>query len=237
MSISIEEIKEASCGRDPDGQSKAITIIGAHNYSMTDELADPEVIAEFSSLEPEVSMAINNDIAWISLTFNSDKSSDLALYFRTLERYLEEVGKSHPDKSPVSFLSIIPVDFTGQYYINAIHPIMWAVEPESIGSDFRILRIAYFAENIAFLESNLDEGFFDEALRSAKEENKEEFVAVNAKEYADLDRDAYFNNSDRFFADKNIEEDDDDDDEYADDGYDDDDDDEDGSDRSSYIYH
>ena len=175
MPITMEEIKEAACGYDSEGQSKSITVIAAHNYLMNDENAPPEVIAEFSSLEPEVSMAISNEITWISLKFASEKSSDLSLYFRTLERFLEEVEKGHMNKNSLAFLSVIPIEFAGQYYINAMHPIMWAVEPESIGADFRILRIAFFSENIAFLESNLEDGFFDEALRAAKEANEDYF--------------------------------------------------------------
>lgn len=203
MSIDIRTIKESACGHDTEGRSKSISILGAHNYKSNSEMQEPEVIAEFSSLEPVVSIAIGGEITWISLKFLSDKSSDLSLFFRTLERYLEEVDKATEEKNPVAFLSLIPIEFSGQYYINAVHPIMWAVEPESIGTEFRILRIAFFSENIAFLESSLEDDFFAEALEIAKQENDPDNYMPRRQEYGKSERDEEFTDSDRFFADFN----------------------------------
>lgn len=230
MSITLKEIKDATCGEDINGKSKAISVIGAHKYNMSNTMEEPQIIAEFSSTEPIVSIIIGNDITWVNLKFISEKSEALSVFFRTLERYLEETDKNTDTSEAVAFLTFLPLELSGQYYITALHPIMWALEPEAVGEDSRTLRIAFFSENVSFLESDLEEDFFEKAKETAEEFDQSN--SYTSSEYSRDDRDAEFIDGDRYIAD------------FADDDEDDEDDDNDNeyddyrpTDRTGYVYH
>lgn len=234
MPISLQEIKNATCGENAEGKSKAISIIGAHNYNLADTSEDPTVIAEFSSVEPIVSIVIGPEITWISLKFISGSSHDLSLFFRTLERYLDETDSNTKTKEAVAFVSFLPLELTGQYYITALHPILWALEPESAGEDLRTLRIAFFSENVSFLESDLDDNFFEKALAEATGNDYTNDSSRDESEYGRTERDLEFLDAEKYLSYYDDDEDnDDDDDEDEDDDFDDIDDD---NDRKNYVY-
>lgn len=235
--ITLKEIKDATCGEDINGKSKAISVIGAHRYNMANTTEEPQVIAEFSSTEPIVNIIISGDITWINLKFISEKSELLSMFFRTLERYLEETDKNTEDNEAVAFLTFLPLEFAGQYYITAMHPIMWALEPEAVGEDMRTLRVAFFSENVSFLESDLDEDFFDMAKENAAETDSDNLYYQDDT-YDDRDlRNSEFIDSDKYIADFD-DDDEDDDDDYEDDEDDEEDDEKyDPLDRTGYIYH
>lgn len=230
MPMTLNEIKASICGEGADGKSRAISIAGAHKYNMVDTTVDPVVISEFSSMEPVVSMIIGPEITWVSLKFIYGESNSLKLFFRTFERYLEETDHNTDTATAVAFLTLIPIELAGQYYVSAVNPIMWALEPESVGEDFRTLRIAFFSEDVSFLESNLGDNFFDKALAAADGEydynDNHDFVETDRDDYGASDRDDTFMDSDKFIAD------------FSDDYIDDEDDsDETPPDRGTYVYH
>lgn len=227
MQITLKEIKDAACGEDINGKSKSISIVGAHRYNMADTTQEPQIISECSTMEPIVNIIIGGDITWISLKFISEKSGNLSMFFRTLERYLEETDKNTEDSEAVAFITFLPVELAGQYYITAMHPIMWALEPERVGEDSRTLRIAFFSENVSFLESDIDEDFFENAKEIAAETDNREY---ETEDYHRAERDEIFTDGDKYIADLTEEDDD----------YDEDTDEEDDdmpTDRSSYVYH
>ena len=108
---------------------------------------------------------------------------------------------------------------------------MWALEPEAVGEDSRTLRIAFFSENVSFLESDLEEDFFEKTREKAEEFDQSNGYANS--EYGKDDRDAEFTDGDRYIADF---ADDDEDDEDGDNN-DDEDDDYKPTDRTGYVYH
>lgn len=236
----LKEIKDAICGEDSEGKSRAISIVGAHTYNMKNTGEEPRVIAEFSSTEPIVSIVIGGDITWVSMKFISDDSNNLKLFFRTLERYLEETDKNTEEAEAVAFLTFIPLEFSGQYYMTAMHPIMWALEPESVGEDSRTLRVAFFSENVSFLETDYDDGFFDDALAMAAGNNDPDDDRFNSRQYDSTERDRAFMDSDKYIADFDDDDDEEDEDDDFEDIDDEDDDDEDenlNNGREGYIYH
>lgn len=228
MSATLQEIKDAICGEDISGKSKAISIVGAHKYNMQNTTEDPKVISEISSTEPIVSIIIGGDFTWVNLKFISDESNNLKLFFRTLERYLEETDRNTMDSEAVAFMSFIPLEYAGQYYVTAMNPIMWALEPEMAGEDARTLRIVFLSENVSFLESDVDDGFFENALASAN-------LSDNGPDYG-IDKDNVATNTDgfnsnylkndRFLSD--FEEKEDSDDESSENK---------PTDRTGYVYH
>lgn len=229
MSMTLQEIKESICGEGIDGKSRAISIAGAHKYNMIDPSEEPKLIAEISSMEPIVSVIIGPEITWVSLKFIYGESNDLKLFFRTYERYLEETDNNTDSAEAVAFLTLLPIELAGQYYISAVHPIMWALEPEAVGEDFRTLRIAFFSENVSFLQSNLGDDFFDKALVAAgsTKDSSDEFVNIEYDEYGHSERDEEFISEDKYIPDLNGED-------FNKDDFDDEDK---PTDRSSYVYH
>lgn len=227
MSITLKEIKDAVCGRDINSKSKALSVVGVHKYNMANTAEEPKVIAEFSSVEPIVSVTIGKEITWISLEFIREKSSMLSLFFRAFERYLEETDNNSEESEAVAFLTLLPIEYSGQYYITAMHPIMWALEPKAVGEDSRILRIAYFTENISFIESDFDEDFFEKVQQTADVIEAEDKEVLTPKD----ERNAEFTSDEKYIADLTEDETDDDKDEKESDAE------ETPTDRASYVYH
>lgn len=236
MSITLKEIRDAACGVDKDGHSKSLSILGAHIYNLADPTKEPKVIAEFSSKEPVISIHVSGEITWIDFKFHSDQSHDLSLYFRTLERFLEETDNNTESENAAAFATVMPIELKGRYYINAVNPVMWAMEPEAVGEVSRILRIAFFSDNVSFLESDLDDNFIEQALTESEDVNnhaaKEYFAALDGDDYGESDRDEDFISEDRFFEEEYGYSDEDDESEE-----DTDDDDDNPTDRSTYVYH
>ena len=159
--ITIDEIKSAACGVDENGKGKSLIIAGLQKFEKANPDKEPESLMEVSTLDAILDIKTFNGHSYLNLKFPSPLNSDLALFFRCLERYLEESDTATNEKYElVCFMTIIPLELEGQYMINATFPIFWALEPDAIGDALRNLRVLFIPDDVQFIYSDLMDADF-----------------------------------------------------------------------------
>jgi hypothetical protein len=155
-SITINEIKEAACGVDEEGTPKSIVICGLQRFNVNDTTEDPQSLMESSTIEAEVEIKTIGVFSYVNLKFPGASHSDLSLFYRCLERYYETSDEEQEGFETVAFISIIPLELTGEYLINATYPIFWALEPDIPNDPPRTLRVVFAPEDVQFIRSDLN---------------------------------------------------------------------------------
>lgn len=168
--ISINEIKNSACGTDSEGNAKAIVIAGLQKFNVNDTTAEPESLMEVSTIEAIVDIKTIGNFSYVNLKFPAADNSDLALFYRLFERYYDVAGENDDEHEIVAFLSIIPLELEGQYTINAMYPVFWALEPDLVGDSPRTIRSVYIPEDVQFIRTELNDGELDEIIAKAQNE-------------------------------------------------------------------
>lgn len=154
--ISINEIKNSACGTDNEGNAKAIVIAGLQKFNVNDTTAEPESLMEVSTIEAVIDIKTIGNFSYVNLKFPAADNSDLALFYRLFERYYDVAEENDDEHEIVAFLSIIPLELEGQYTINAMYPVFWALEPDLVGDSPRTIRSVYIPEDVQFIRTELN---------------------------------------------------------------------------------
>lgn len=166
--ITINEIKNAACGADKDGNAKSIVIAGLQRININDTSEDPESLMEVSTVEAIVDIKTIGNFSYVNLKFPGVENADLSLFFRLLERYYDVGDESDDDHETVAFFSIIPLELEGQYTINAMYPVFWALEPDLVGDSPRTIRAVFIPEDVQFIKTDLNDGEFEDIIAQAQ---------------------------------------------------------------------
>lgn len=167
--ISINEIKNAACGTDSEGKSKAIVIAGLQKFDINDSSKEPVSLMETSTINAIVDIKSIGSFSYVNLKFPSADNSDLSLFYRLLERYFDTAESEDDNSELVAFFSIIPLDLDGQYTINALYPVFWALEPDLVGDPARTLRSVFLPEDIKFIHTDLNSDELNQIIAQAEE--------------------------------------------------------------------
>ena len=194
--MDVREVKEAVCGRDDAGKSKAAVVIGTHINNLLDATAKPEIIMECASIEPVVEIRVHGNFATIDFQFGRPNSEDLSQFFRCLERYLEEIDHNSTERQALSFITLLPFSLNGEYYISAKDPIFWTLVPDSIGDEPRTLRVVFYAGDVGFIEDHNEENILDAVLLQAKDEDDDDDDDDDLYNYIDDNEDSYYGDDD-----------------------------------------
>lgn len=228
--ITTKEIREAIIGPDPSGQPK--TLVSMSSNLFDDPTTEPALLMEVSSMSSIINIVTIGSYTYVELRFSSETDSDLALAYRCLEHNFEEAGKATEEQTCMVTLTLLPLELEGRYFMAAIDPVFWALEPDRAGGQFNVLRIVFESTDVRYMESDIDEEEFrtqiemtlnnendsDEvdiyhASRSEKRRQLDEELLMRNSEFTD---DKYRND----LLDYNAEDDEDDaieDDDYEDD--------------------
>lgn len=208
--MTVREIKAATCGYDENNKSKCVTVSGAHIYSLQDPEAAPTVLLEKVTLEPAAELIVHGNFCTIDLKFEKETSSSLGDIFQCLEQYLKACEDNTERQEAASFITLIPYELEGEYYINAVNPIFWSLEPDMIGGQFRTLRVVFYADDVMFNEADSDLNI----LSAVMGEKTDEEEGTDLDPYGDYDyndestiRNAQFSNADNYMSNYGEEED------------------------------
>ncbi len=178
--ITINEIRNAACGANDDGTAKAIVIAGLQKFNINDATEDPEVIMEVSTMDAIVDIKSIGTFSYINLKFPSADNTDLSLFYRCLEQYFEMADDEDGDHELIAFVSIVPLELAGEYMINGMYPLFWALEPDMVNDPARTLRLVHIPEDIQFIHSDLNSDELEELM--AKASNGDYDYTVNGVE-------------------------------------------------------
>lgn len=214
--MTVKEIKEATCGVDENNKSKCVTVAGAHIYSLVDSEADHRVLVEKTTLEPAVNLIVHGNFCTIDLEFARETSESLGDIFQCLERYLAACDDNDEEQEAAAFLTLIPYELNGQYYINAINPVFWSLEPDAVGGQFRTLRIVFYADDVMFNETDEDFDLLGAVMGDDASDEYDDIYDEYGYNDESEDRNAQFSNADKY---SNYDEEGDEEDENEEDLY------------------
>lgn len=180
--ITVNEIREAACGTEADGSPKAIVITGLQKFNKNDTTEDPISLMEVSTVAAVVDIKTIGNFSYVNLKFPGSTNGDLSLFYRCLERYFEVDDESDENNEVVAFISIIPFSLSGEFLINAVYPIFWALEPDVLNDPPRTLRVVFAPEDIQYIYSDLNTDEVAEMIAAAQAEAEAE------NEYVDEDK-------------------------------------------------
>lgn len=94
-------------------------------------------------------MVYGNDFITIDLVFKGANTPELKTVWNKLEKYGEQGIVS-------SELDIMPIECDGRFYLKAINPEYWVLQPERVGErDLNVIRILYDNENVQAVSSGV----------------------------------------------------------------------------------
>ena len=168
IDITINEINEASFGVDSEGSAKSIVIAALQRVNVAGPEQDPESIMEVSSVEAIAELKTLGAFSYLSLKFPTAEHSDLAMFFRCLKKYYDEASDENIEDTLVAFISIIPLSLMGEYMINAMNPLFFALEPDFVGDAPKTLKLVYIPDDIQYLYADLNETDIERILEQAQ---------------------------------------------------------------------
>ena len=212
----MKDFQKAINGRYEDGTVKNVVTLGVQRQ-FANSTKEPEIIHQIVTLEPEVKVwtkydGKHND-TYVELMFNSSESDALQMYFHALETYAEESLNDDIHTMVIAYLSVIPFEYNGEYFLEARFPRFWWDVPDVIGGDRSNLRICFEGENVAVFKSSVGQEYLHTVLSMAieeKENNEEsieeegnmyEYEEENEQEFEDRVMALDAEDTNRFYAD------------------------------------
>ena len=153
--FTLNEIKRAVCGKDANGNTKALVTFGAQVFDVKDVDKEPDIIAEESTLDAEIKIDVIANYTYVTLIFPNEHNSDLSLIFRGFETYLEQGQTRSKNEETICFISLMPLELGGDAYISCMFPIFWGLEPDYAGGEYRRLRVVFENKNVLAIASTL----------------------------------------------------------------------------------
>lgn len=207
--MTVREIKEATCGVDENNKSKCVTVAGAHIYNLHDVEVAPRVLTEKVAVEPYANITVHGNFCTIDLKFTRENSSSLGDIFQCLEQYLAACSDNTDEQEAAAFITLIPYELEGQYYINAVNPVFWSLQPDAIGGQFRTLRVVFYSDDVMFNEADNNINILDAVMNKQKgTEKSDDDDLYGDYQYDDEenDRDAQFSNAENYMNEYNDDE-------------------------------
>ena len=184
----IEMIVQKSCGKDiNDVPNGAINLT---YEKINKDTKKSQNLRELSVNTPEIAIYKRMEFVQIDLIFASPLASDLKVFWNTFERFGRDFNKVNDETTNIPFLSltIIPVEERGKYYITCTNPVIWTLQPTSLGGSPNMLRILYRAEDMNFFEA---EGFSEAEIEAASlrmiQEKERQAVSYYEKQQQELE--------------------------------------------------
>jgi hypothetical protein len=106
--------------------------------------------------EPILSVNARQNFLELTLTFPKADSSNLKVLWSHLENYRElEAQQSITDSELILFsLVLVPIGGLGTSYMIATNPIIWYVQPSTLGGELNQIRLLLHAEDLRFYQTD-----------------------------------------------------------------------------------
>jgi hypothetical protein len=113
-------------------------------------------IAQMTLYEPILSVNARQNFLELTLTFPKADSSNLKVLWSHLENYRElEAQQSITDSELILFsLVLVPIGGLGTSYMIATNPIIWYVQPSTLGGELNQIRLLLHAEDLRFYQTD-----------------------------------------------------------------------------------
>lgn len=151
----INEIIKAACGKNEDNNPNCTFTLCTQKWSIMED-KEPETIGEHPAYKPVLNIQKHGKFIQIDLEYPATSDTDLKIMWNMLEKYGRELDEVDDDSEsiPMSVLTMVPLVYEGCYYMIAINPIFWALQPSQPGKDATVIRLLYEEENLNFYEAS-----------------------------------------------------------------------------------
>lgn len=155
----IKEIIRSINGLNEDGGVKCGASFAREVFDMNSELLVDEA-KNVSISGAEINMArlpgYKSSYIQVDLTFPSNLDDELALTWDFLTEYGEDITMLDDDSKeiPQIFLTLVPYEFKGKYYLTASLPIFFTLIPLRPHKDYTTIRVLFDEMSVSFFETD-----------------------------------------------------------------------------------
>ena len=178
MSFDINDLVLACDGAEKDGSTKC-------GISISNEFWFPNrttmQISHRDLIDPVVGLYQHSSYVQVDLDFGSENNPELATCWNLLES-MQKIAMDAPrdGRVPVTTLSIIPLQYQGEYSFLGVGAIFWSLQPPRVGMSPSVIRMIFNLED--FVAQHLAPG------SSAKIDYMEEMEANKAQTLSDIEQ-------------------------------------------------
>lgn len=189
----IDEIIKAACGKNENNNPNCSLTLCTQKWSVMED-KEPETIGEHPAYRPVLDLQKHGKFIQIDLEFPALSDIDLKIMWNMFEKYGRELDEvdDNSESIPVSALTIVPLVYEGGYYMIAINPIFWTLQPSQPGKEATVIRLLYEEENLNFYEAseediNIEDIEADVDRTILEQENYEQEIMEREREQAEYE--------------------------------------------------
>lgn len=176
-------VKECQ-GIDDDGQPKAAIALTLEMMHVDNSR---KVISQQAMFRPVVTINRRMEFIEIIFTFKTAIDSNLKVMFANLEKYGQKLNDitELATEAPILSITIVPTISLGCYYMVALNPVMWALQPQAVNGPVNQLKVIVRCEDVGFYQADdMDLSQIEAEVRREIENERNAIDIMEQKEEA-----------------------------------------------------
>ena len=185
--VELIDILNAIQGKDENGDPKSGVSITKYSMNASGMMKQN---GDRSFSTPTANVIMNGRFILVDLVFPKSGAGELRAAWNLLKNFGENQNK-HLDnfESDIFELTLIPLEYSGQYFCTFINPVFWSLQPSAPGLHADSIRMLFEKDSMSFLEGEkIDEAAMDKEIQY---ELREEQRINDIEEQRRIEREAY----------------------------------------------
>lgn len=171
--VSIKDVLTETCGPDDLGFAKCV--VGVFLDILDEEGKWIRRLDELAIEKPIVQLYRMREYTQIDFIFRCQQDVDLIMIWDVLDAYGKAVQNIEEGNYPQLTLQIAPKCYDFKYFVLAVNPIFFTLQPESpSAADCNVLRFVFNEENMTVAGMEISNEEKEEIHREVQEELQED---------------------------------------------------------------
>lgn len=153
-SVVAQDIVADIVGTTEDGTPKASVAVMLQ--MLNPETDDGRMMAQQAMYQPIVTVHPRLEYIEIHLNFPTATDSNMKVMYANLEKFGKMMDELAADsiEYPLMTFTFVPIVGLGCYYMTAVQPIFWALQPETPNGPITQIKMLFKSENIMFYQTD-----------------------------------------------------------------------------------
>lgn len=181
-------------GVDENGFPKATIALTLEKIDKTTE--EHHIVAQQAVWKPIVHIFRRRQFVEISFTFPNATDRDMHVMMTHLDKYGDMVtndDENNPTFTQLTFV-ILPVTALGTFYMFALNPIFWAMQPSEFNGPINQIKMIVDCEDIGFVQTDeIDTASIESSIQRELEIAQSAYANMEAKDAQRKARNEEFN--------------------------------------------
>jgi hypothetical protein len=181
-------------GVDENGFPKATIALTLEKIDKTTE--EHHIVAQQAVWKPIVHIFRRRQFVEISFTFPNATDRDMHVMMTHLDKYGEMVtndDENNPTFTQLTFV-VLPVTALGTFYMFALNPIFWAMQPSEFNGPINQIKMIVDCEDIGFVQTDeIDTASIESSIQRELEIAQSAYANMEAKDAQRKARNEEFN--------------------------------------------